>query len=242
MASDKPWLEKNANRKLSSLVNRDLLVGLTQLAIADPGRLSRVARRLSEGADRVIPVLRISDVLDEAAVEDACARLADRPDIQDQIIGTILKSPVYREFMAEMLYHSIRDFLLEENFITQRVPIAGRLVRMGQNWASTTLSRLGGEAGELDSAITQFLEKRLGLMDRYAESLLKQAMGEKRLRRNGALVWQAIKDVEIRLDPDTIRSDSQLWQRFSEGLAISLVDAFLAGWGERKLKELMGKV
>lgn len=239
MTADKPWLERNAGKKLRTLVNRDLLVNLVQLLLADPGRLNRATRRLLEGPERITPRLRLGDILDEETVAETCARLAQRPDLQDQIIQSILQSQVYREFMAEMLYRSIRDFLLEENFITQRLPIAGRLVRMGQAWASNTLERIGGDTGELDVAVTQFLEKRLGLMDRYAESLLKQAMSEKRLRRNGELLWNAIKDREITLDPERIQTDSTAWQRLSSGLAAALVDALLAGWGEKRLRELV---
>jgi hypothetical protein len=239
VAAEKTWLERNRNKKLRTLIDRDLLTNLLALTLGDPGRLNRAVQRLTTGSERIRLRLRVQDVVDEAAVVEACAHLADESELQDRIVQSVLASPIYREFMAEMLYRSIRDFLLEENFITQRLPIAGKLVRMGQSWASSKLDRLGGEAGELDAAVTKFIEGRLGIMDRYAAALLKQALTEKALRRSGAYLWEAIKDREIILDTERLKTGSHVWQQFTAGIADALVDAFMDGWGDKPLRKLI---
>lgn len=233
------WLDRNADKTLRALVDRDLLINLSVVLLQDPGRFAHALEQLGWGKERVRVRVTIDAILDEDTVVETCARLSEWPDVQDRIIQSVLKSPVYRAFMADMLYRSIRDFLLEENIITQKLPVAGKLVRLGQHFASNTLERLGGDTWDMDAAVTRFLEKRVGVLDRYAEALLKQAMSEERLRRSGELVWQAIKDEEINLDPEYLSTHPAVWHKLTQGLSAALVDALLDGWGEKPLRELL---
>lgn len=113
----------------------------------------------------------------------------DLEDFRKDIIKSVLSSPVYSQLLSDVLYHGIKDFVLEENVIAKKVPGVSSLVKMGQG----IMSKMGGVDNAIEGLIKNYIQKNIeGSID-LSQKFLDKSLDENRIRTVAQQFWENVK-------------------------------------------------
>lgn len=146
--------------------------------------------------------LRASDavVFDAVAAGDLHALvdlLSGMDELRGRVLGAVTDNPAYHEFVAHVLYHGVKAFVLSENVFARRVPGAQSLIKLGQRGLNTAAP---GLEANVDRQLRRFVQGQIGdtlsdskryldqtLTGESAHELLDTILGDLGPRRLGEL-------------------------------------------------------
>jgi len=146
--------------------------------------------------------LRASDavVFDAVAAGDLhelVDLLSGMDELRGRVLGAVTDNPAYHEFVAHVLYHGVKAFVLSENVFARRVPGAQSLIKLGQRGLNTAAP---GLEANVDRQLRRFVQGQIGdtlsdskryldqtLTGESAHELLDTILGDLGPRRLGEL-------------------------------------------------------
>ena len=127
--------------------------------------------------------LRDSTTLDDLGRKEdydrAARAIAGMTELKEAIVEQITTSEVYANLISHVLFHGIRNYVMEESPIA-RVPGASSLMRMGQSAFDTAAPRLSkGIEKQLTAFVSANLQESLRESRQYLTNVIdEEAMGE----------------------------------------------------------------
>lgn len=113
----------------------------------------------------------------------------DLEALRKDIIKSVLESPVYSLLLSDVLYHGIKDFVLEENVIAKKVPGVSSLVKMGQG----IMSKMGGVDTAIEGLIKSYIQKNIENSVELSQKFLDKSLDENRIRTVAQQFWENVK-------------------------------------------------
>ncbi len=128
------------------------------------------------------------DLINADEAERLIDRLLDLEDLRRDLVKAVLASPVYSDLLSDLLYNGIRDYLLEDNILTKKVPGMSSLMKLGKGM----VNRVGGLEEGIERTIKQTIAKNLRSSLELSEQLLEKAFRGARLRQALIEAWQKV--------------------------------------------------
>lgn len=190
-------------RKLHELVDHSQVLKLLQQEILQRQLSQGLRHQLNASIQRLIrnPVLNqteIGAIVGEQESDRTIETLLAHQDLRKEIVHSLLASPVYSDVLSDLLYHSIKDYLLEENVLTKKVPGMASLMKIGKGM----VERMGNLEESFEKTIKQYIRKNIRASVELSEQLIDKAFQGPRLR-------EALRDAMGKLRTKKISALSQ---------------------------------
>ncbi len=137
---------------------------------------------------------------------DRAARaIAGMTELKEAIVEQITTSEVYANLISHVLFHGIRNYVMEESPIA-RVPGASSLMRMGQSAFDTAAPRLSkGIEKQLTAFVSANLQESLRESRQYLTNVIdEEAMGEVAEDVYNRNAGSTVSDVAALIAEDTL--------------------------------------
>ncbi|MCB1193792.1 MAG: hypothetical protein KDK90_25370 [Leptospiraceae bacterium] len=146
---------------LEDIITQDKLIDLVQNGVKEYPLKEETFQIIQRGAHRIHKTLANSSTQFESVIsrEDfnkLFKVFLGMQDLRRDITSTIIHSPAYSKLISEVLYTSIKDFVINENIFAKKVPGASSLFKLGQDFLNMT----GMEDG-MDKKLTQFIHDNI---------------------------------------------------------------------------------
>jgi len=153
--------------------------------------------------------LRDSTTLDDLGRKEdydrAARAIAGMTELKEAIVEQITTSEVYANLISHVLFHGIRNYVMEESPIA-RVPGASSLMRMGQSAFDTAAPRLSkGIEKQLTAFVSANLQESLRESRQYLTNVIdEEAMGEVAEDVYNRNAGSTVSDVAALIAEDTL--------------------------------------
>lgn len=187
---------------------------------------------------------RIEHVLNVKEYDDIVERLVVLEDARRDIIRAVLNNPAYSDFLSDLLFQNIKDYLLEDNLIAKKVPGASSLMKLGKG----VFDKVGGGLeNAMESTLKSYIQRNIRKTIEMSEQMVNRALATPKLRTVARQFWHRVKDVPLSTaskyvkDADVDASAdiiNTLWNHlrqtpYARQLTTELVHAWYEQWGDR---------
>ncbi|MBF0239133.1 MAG: hypothetical protein HQM12_15650 [SAR324 cluster bacterium] len=231
------WYDENKDKTLHSMINKKVTMEILEIFLKGQDRMS--IQSVWEELKRLELRIKVEDLVSEDAFQDLFSSLVTDHEQQDQIIQNFITSQLYRESISELMFNNIRDMFLDENFFTQKVPIFGRLVKLGQNVASSTINRYPTAFKNIESEIKKFIKQNLHVIEGYTKTIMQRSMNQRNIQKMVSTLWDNLKDKEFVLSVETLKNVNLNYNIFFIRMAEGVIDAVIDRYGDNKISDLV---
>lgn len=184
--------------------------------------VTTLARSMSQRvlASRHNKSTSIQDICPSAAFEAIVARIAALEGPRQKLIHRLVTSSVYTEQISSALFNGIKEYLLSENMLAQKVPGLASLIKLGKIAVNKTMRPL--EAA-VEKTVKAYIETNLGNTIRRSEQSINDHFNAARIEQMGKHVWDQMASKKLAefmriLDEadldDLVGIGLQFWQDF----------------------------
>jgi hypothetical protein len=110
------------------------------------------------------------------------------------IIHRLVNSSVYAQQISEVLFTGIKEYLLEENIIAQKVPGVASLIKFGKFAVNKTLHPV---EVAVEKTVKTYIEKNLEGTIRRSEKSLNAWFDEAHIIEMGDEIWESISETRL---------------------------------------------
>jgi len=239
MENETSWIRRNRHRKIHSLIDKSLILEALSLYLEKSRSVEEGYFSLRRRAEHVEFKFSMKDAMSREAFDKLFLPIINDDDYQNNFIDGLIHSRLYREFISELLYNSIRDFILEENQLLQKVPVAGKLIRAGQNMATNTFSKFSSTSEKFETIIKGFIKRNIHVTERYTYFILKRSVTPLNIENAADFIWETFKDQEVVVDEDFFPQTRRRFNKVFIQLAEGAIDGFLRVFGNKTIAELL---
>ena len=205
-------LEKNLRKDLNALylwlgdvtiadvVSQEMcLEGIKRHLVEGPPPPKVIQELVKECGDKVYKYLKsnqvqVKDVLSKARMTQMTQRSEPRKKLRKKVIHAALNISLYADLISEVMYTSMKEFMLSENPLAKKIPAAGKLLKMGKNFVSQNFSGL--EAG-LEKNIKSFILRQIQDSIKQSEEFLNETLDSDFYEKLIEEVWQKVSKAKI---------------------------------------------
>ncbi len=195
---------------------------------------------------------RVADLVASGHIETLIDRLLDLEDLRRDVVNAVLASPVYSDVLSDLLYNGIRDYLLEDNILTKKVPGMSSLMKLGKGM----VNRMGGLEEGIERTIKQTIAKNLRASLELSEQLIEKACKGPRLRQTLLEAWTKARGLSLDKftayvgERELVDTESMLhtfWEDvrqtpYASTLLNAIVDAIAASLAELTLAQTLAQL
>lgn len=240
--------------RLRELVTPEQVVELiertvVQLPIAGgaPGLAREMAQRVR--ASRHNKATSIRDICPGAVFGAVVARIATLEGPRQQFVHRLVTSSVYTEQMSSALFNGIKEYLLTENVLAQKVPGLASLIKLGKFAVNKTMRPL--EAA-VEKTVKAYIETNLGNTIRRSEQSINDHFDAAHIVNLGNRVWADVAPRKLAeflkaLDGDDLDEfvgiGLDFWEHFRKtpyfkAIHTDLVRHFFEKYGDSELSQV----
>lgn len=159
---------------------------VVRLPVADG--VSMLAREMSQRvrASRHNRTTALADVCPGDMFGAAVAFIAMREQPRQRLIHRLVTSPVYTEQISSALFNGIKEYLLADNMLAQKVPGLASLIKLGKFAVNKTMRPL--EAA-VEKTVKAYIEASLGNTIRRSEQSINEHFDAARIVAAGNRLW-----------------------------------------------------
>lgn len=246
------WLQR---APLGDLVTPDQVNALIARQVVErplPRAIAEIAASMSR---RVLEApgnrrTSLADICPRASFDAAVAKLAGLEDARRELIHRLVTSTVYTQQISDALFTGIKDYLLTENILAQKIPGLASLIKLGKFAVNKTMQPL--EAA-VEKTVKAYIESNLGSTIRRSEQSINAYFDQNRISSLGNNVWSGvasrpISDYSGLLDgedlDDLVALGLDFWLHFRKTpyfkeIYTDLVQAFFVQQGDRPLAAVL---
>ncbi len=246
------WLQRSPLRELltpaqvTALIARQVVESPLPRAIAETA--AAMSRRVLESKSNSSTAL--ADICPRASFDAAVARLGGLEDARREFIHQLVTSTVYTQQISDALFTGIKDYLLTENILAQKIPGLASLIKLGKFAVNKTMHPL--EAA-VEKTVKAYIESNLGSTIRRSEQSINAYFDQDRISDLGHKVWSGVANRPIAdysgllgaedLD-DLVAIGLGFWLHFRKtayfkAIYTDLVQAFFEQHGDRPVAALL---
>lgn len=179
-------------------------------------------------------------------------RLSELEDLRRQIVHTVMQNPSVNQLISDLVYHGLKNYLLEENALTKKVPGMSSLMKMGKGM----MERMGSLDAALENTLKAYVKRNTKATMELSERLVERALETPRLKSLAREFWQQIKSEKLNrvtqyvtaddVD-DVVRIGNTLWNHFrttpyARDQLNDLVHAWFTEWGNQSVMEVLESI
>jgi hypothetical protein len=233
---EKSWVQKNKNKSVKSLIKKDGIVTIVELICLKIQKGDIPLGKFREGARGLGFKIRLSELFDQGDLVDM---LSFDDQLQEDIVNVILNSKMYEEFISEILVAATRKIFFKDNLFTEKVPVFGRLAKMGQIVAHKTFNEYTEWASSFEYELKHFVKKNLRILDPIVAGLVASLLAPDTLEKIIAFIWEHVHDKQIRVDDSVLAKISIDLTVAIPHLVDGFLDTILEKVGDLTLKEVI---
>ena len=233
---EKSWVQKNKNKSVKSLIKKDGIVTIVELICLKIQKGDIPLGKFREGARGLGFKIRLSELFDKGDVVDM---LSLDQQLQEDIVKVVLSSRMYEEFISEILVAAMRKIFFKDNLFTEKVPVFGRLAKMGQIVAHKTFNEYTELASSFEYEMKHFVKKNLHILDPIVASLVASLLAPDTLEKIVAFIWEHLHDKQICVDDSVLEKISIDLTVAIPHLVDGFLDTILEKVGDLTLKEVI---
>ncbi|PIE41997.1 MAG: hypothetical protein CSA49_00910 [Gammaproteobacteria bacterium] len=132
----------------------------------------------------------LSSLIPKNEFDDFIVHLAQYEEIRVDFIRALLRSPVYSELISDVLYHGIKDYVMNENLVTKKVPGVGSLMKMGAKSINKAMPNLESMA---EIAVKKYIEANINRTLELSEKFLNNALNAHNIKKAGDHFWEKLE-------------------------------------------------
>lgn len=240
--------------KLGELVSADQIVELIQRNVVSMPLAPAVAETAAAMAQRVLAApanerTTLEDICTRSSYDAALAKIGQMEGVRRDLIHRMVSSSVYTEQISNALYVGIKEYLLTENVLAQKVPGLASLIKLGKFAVDKTMKPL---EAVVEKTVKAYIEANLGNTIRRSEASINEHFSQTRILQLGDRLWEGIapcpllvgallingKDID-----DFVAIGRDFWLHFREtpyfrAIYTDLVQAFFEKYGALPLSRL----
>lgn len=245
------WLKTVTLRELISAEQIIELIARNVVEPPLPGEITELASVMSR---RVLAAPQnahtaLKDICPRSAYDAAVAKIASMHGARAAFIHRLVTSSVYAAQISDVLYTGIKDYLLTENILAQKVPGLASLIKFGKYAVNKTMGTL--EAA-VEKTVKSYIEANLANTLRRSEKSINEHFSEAHIVDMGARLWDGLAPTHLSdfarfvdagdMD-DGVALGVDFWQHFRKTRYFSaiygdLVLAFYERHGDSTLSQL----
>lgn len=232
----KSWVQKNKNKTIKSLIKKDSIVTIVELVLLKIQRGDIPLGGFREGVRGLGFKIRLSELFDK---EDLVDMLSLNDQLQEDIVGVVLASRMYEEFISEILVAAMRKMVFKDNFFTEKVPVFGRLAKMGQIVANKTLVEYTDVAASFEYELKHFVKKNLHILDSIVAGVVASLLAPDNVAKIVDFVWEHLHDKQIKVDDSVLSKISIDLTVAVPHLIEGFIDTLYQKVGDKTLGEMI---
>jgi len=171
----------------------------------------------------------ITDFFTREDYDAVTNKLIEMEDIRNEILHHSLHSPVYKQFIADISYHVIKQYITEENIVAKKVPGVSSLMKMGNKAMNLAAPKF--EAA-LENTVKNYIKDNLDSTIGMSEKLLIDSLDEETLKDLSSNLFEAMQNTRLDLADRYLEEDD----------LHDLVDLIAKGWEGLREKESLHQV
>ena len=243
--------------KLLEVVVPEQVVALIDRSVVQPplaGGVSAIAREMSQRvrASRHNKATAIQDICPGEVFGAIVTFVAMREQPRQRLIHRLVTSPVYTEQLSSALFNGIKEYLLADNMLAQKVPGLGSLIKLGKFAVNKTMRPL--EAA-VEKTVKAYIEASLGNTIRRSEQSINEHFDAARIVGAGDRLWASLAPRKLTefarmLDGDDLDAavgiGLDFWEHFRKtayfkAIHSDLVRHFFEKYGDAPLAAIAGE-
>lgn len=191
----------------------------------------------------------LASFLDKNSFQDLVYALLEFKETRNKLVHFIVNSPAYSKMISNIIYSSIKDFLVTQNPLTKNNPFGSSILKIGQD----LLNSLPGMEGNFDKKITEFIEKNLSGRIQESENFILNELDSENAKEILQEFWKflentSLEEVTSKLSSNNIkkviRTLPGFWrhlknQKISEKYTKGILNKIHSNYSEKKISELI---
>ncbi|HWS27721.1 MAG TPA: hypothetical protein VN259_14260 [Xanthomonadales bacterium] len=180
--------------KLSDVVTPEQVLGLIARNVVErplPVAVSVLAKTMSRLvlSSRHNNQTTVEQICTRRSFDAVVARIGGLKDARRSLIHRLVSSTVYTQQISDVLFTGIKEYLLTENILAQKVPGLASLIKLGKFAVNKTMRPL--EAA-VEKTVKAYIEGNLGNTIRRSEQSINDYFDEARIAALGEALWRAV--------------------------------------------------
>jgi len=194
----------------------------------------------------------IADICARAAYDAAVAKIGSMESFRQALIHSLVSSSIYTNQISNALYTGIKEYVLTENVLAQKVPGLASLIKLGTFAVNKTMKPL---EAVVEKTIKAYIEANLGRTIRRSESSINEHFDEANIVELGEDVWASLAATRLSaytqlIDgkdmADVVAIGQNFWLHFRKtayfkAIYSDLVEAVFARYADMPLSQLAGE-
>ena len=200
--------------KLKYIITPEQIIGLIRRNVVESPVAGGITELVGEMSRKVLASTHNQDTL----LEDIFARkqfddIVDKgvtlENTRNYLIKRFLHSSAYSKLISNVLYSGIKEYLLSENLIPQKMPGMSSLVKIGQEAVEiaeklpfvSSLIKVGKGSvnhvmpsleADIESRVKTYIKTNIDNKIQHSEKLLIEFFNEKNIHAMGDKIWESI--------------------------------------------------
>ncbi|MCG8673142.1 MAG: hypothetical protein MI867_27380 [Pseudomonadales bacterium] len=249
------WLQ---SMTLNELIDRELVKEIAHHSV----KHAPYTQRLHEVIVKTILVgikadinksTTLATIVPKDEFDDLVMHMAQYEEVRVDVIRAVLKSPIYSELISDVLYHGIKDYVMNENVVTKKVPGVGSLMKMGAKSINKAMPNLENMA---EGAVKKYIEANINRTLDLSEKILNNSLNEHNIKKVADHFWDNVEGKEFSLAADYVSESDidkgvdmakRLWLEVRDAEYIHnmmdlVIDDFFTRHGEEELINMVNEL
>ncbi len=137
--------------------------------------------------------LTAGDCMDTSDIVKVIDYVLEQRALRAKVVHQVLSNPVYSDVLSDLLYVSIKDYLLQENILTKKVPGVASLMKIGKG----VVEKMGNLEENFEKAIKNYIRKNIASTIALSEQLILKAFDGPGIRNALLDFWEQSKSVSF---------------------------------------------
>jgi hypothetical protein len=185
------WLRATT---LAEVITPEQVLGLIARNVVErplPGAIAELATSMSRRvlASRHNDSTSVDDICPRKTFDAVVAKFGELEGARRDFIHRLVSSSVYTEQISDVLFTGIKEYLLTENILAQKVPGLASLIKLGKFAVNKTMRPL--EAA-VEKTVKAYIESNLGNTIRRSEQSINAYFDEARITAMGDALWAGV--------------------------------------------------
>ncbi|EDY86583.1 conserved hypothetical protein [gamma proteobacterium HTCC5015] len=125
-------------------------------------------------------------------------------ELRETLIHKGMRSTIYRELVADILYAGISSYLTEANAISKNVPGAKKMMAMGKGWINKAAPKLEERVA---TQVKKSINANLSEVIEHGEAFITESISEAHLNDIAMNIWDSIAEHPIALIRDYLGAE-----------------------------------
>jgi hypothetical protein len=133
---------------------------------------------------------RLADLMPDTQFRAWLDQLLELRQLRERLLRGAVESPIYAEFVSDLLYHGIRGYLTEGS--ATRIPGARSALALGK----ALLDKAGLESS-IEEGLRKYIARSVGGVSRRSADFLLKTLDDDALREAALDAWKRIKPIRV---------------------------------------------